>query len=591
MGSLPHSNNKDLVASNLVHDEMILTCQCLLQIYKCSMERRLESFRHVGATELVPLMINHLLEPLWANVAKNRKMMKDAMQENRQPPPGATCASGQKRPYGPNEVDRISSDEPTETNDNLLLCVLQVLRIYAKLVPAKSLLIRYQKGNWLSQILSTVHTWLDDPTSLLFDSVPQTILWECLGLIKDLSFRSTSSDKMRLLSMRGGLLKSALWSRGESITSLHPRVQEWFTAVVWNLALDPMTCTELLKDPISSSLPQNVVVEGLFRAVLYHSTQGKITGLSNKIKRNAISAIGNIASDNRECSKLATDDSLALLPRLMTLVEKDRDSVVRRRAMRTIRCLATSQIQLFIRQQQGLFFFLIQTISRNVSGDDENDHDMLMQACETIIVLLGGDYGELDQQLDLSDLEKALTCRIESTTSESLIAASIQCLNVCMKRKQCLTESYKISELVWKRLEATAQISTDSHGWISTFLLDLVMLEKNSIVESGIEQPAAQNGLDTSSSRLANQTVINLISTIVAASIATDTAELAKRENVRNQSLQVLHVLLEKEQNKPILAENDQLLSSLVNLCLVLDPTSKEKDSAKRVILSLVPEI
>jgi hypothetical protein len=67
-------------------------------------------------------------------------------------------------------------------------------------------------------------------------------------------------------------------------------------------------------------------------------------------------------------------------------------------------------------------------------------------------------------------------------------------------------------------------------------------------------------------------------------------APASERENSRNEALDVVLLLAENDANKRPLAESEDLLSGLVNLCL-LGPGPKKKQDAKRLILELVPEL
>ena len=61
-------------------------------------------------------------------------------------------------------------------------------------------------------------------------------------------------------------------------------------------------------------------------------------------------------------------------------------------------------------------------------------------------------------------------------------------------------------------------------------------------------------------------------------------------ESSRNNALDVLLLLVKDEVNKRPLAESEDLLSGLVNLCL-LQPEASTKKLAKQLILDLVPEL
>ena len=90
------SKNKDVknLSSHSTQKEIVLICKCLIQVYKCSIELRLQSFRHIGATELVPLLVHHLVEPSWKNFTittatsiskENELTCWESQQENRKP--------------------------------------------------------------------------------------------------------------------------------------------------------------------------------------------------------------------------------------------------------------------------------------------------------------------------------------------------------------------------------------------------------------------------------------------------------------------------------------------------------------------------
>ena len=61
-------------------------------------------------------------------------------------------------------------------------------------------------------------------------------------------------------------------------------------------------------------------------------------------------------------------------------------------------------------------------------------------------------------------------------------------------------------------------------------------------------------------------------------------------DETRNIALEVILILVQDDLNRKPLAENEGLLSGLVNLCL-LQPDPKTKYLAKQVILDLVPEL
>jgi hypothetical protein len=89
--------------------------------------------------------------------------------------------------------------------------------------------------------------------------------------------------------------------------------------------------------------------------------------------------------------------------------------------------------------------------------------------------------------------------------------------------------------------------------------------------------------------------LLNEPSSLITSSILETLAELlsasgSKLQNSRSDALEVILLLLNNDANKKALAESEDLLTGLVNFCL-LQPGPEKKQSAKRVILELVPEL
>ncbi len=530
----------DLLAASFC-DEVGVLCQCLTQIYKCSPECRLRSFRHMGV-EILPLLIQ-----IWTDVYSARTVyLKEHSQSN---------ADG--------------GDIQDRARTRLAFSVIQLLHVFSRLAPAKTVLIRYNSSTFLGKLLKGLLNSLEHQES-------SAVFWEVLGFVKDLTSRATPADKQAILHLEGATMIKIWHHCCTRINDIHPRIQEWFTAVVWNIVLDPSGCERLLSGIGGDE--QGIVVEGLIKALMFHSTHCNTSGLSTKIKRNAISALGNIAADPYNHTILFRNpriaNSLALLPRFVNLVNDDPDSVVRRRAMRTIRCLASSQdakTKVAV-QHENLLPFLVDVIARNVVVDDENDHDMQIQACQTAIAL-SDDWTPGDR----SNLVKALARRIETTTITKLISACCQCLVDCLRRSLCQQmPEVCFTEMFWTRLETAVSTSSQCHGSVSSFLLEMIKREKLIRSLHGAE-------MEKMPSSLTIPPVINSLTLMLS---EPGTA----RDESRDNALDAIILLVENENNRRPLAENEGLLSGLVSMCL-MQPGPSNKSAAKRVILDLVPEI
>jgi hypothetical protein len=520
-----------------VSKEVTIICKSLLQIYKCSLEHRTESFRHVGVTELIPLLTH-----IWINFNETKH--------------------------------RSVTNQPMKNCDEAILQIITVLRVFSKLTSAKSLLIKYLQNQLLGQVLLHILVWIKQPSAPSFYSTTE-IYWESLGLIKDLTFRSQSLDKEILLTIENEIMQKVLCYCCTSTESLHPKLQEWFTAVAWNLVLDPVCCEKLIFNSGKENQEWNVV-EGLLLVLINQSVKPKSNGLSVKTKRNAISAIGNIVADPKSQSLLFENqkyaDALALVPRLMNLVQHDKDSVVRRRAMRTIRCLVSSSNATIKRiiENDNISSFLTNVIGQNFAHDDENDYDMQIQACQSAIFLIDSFTPE-----NCSHLLISLVKRIESTKSSKVISVASQCLAECVNRTTWMKYPNDLSDLFWKRFQTAASISSETHESISSLFLELVLAERNA-------ENAGQK-LSSIPSILTNTAAINTLTSIIS---EVD----SNQEFSRSTALDIVVRLMQNETNKKPLAENERLLSGLVSLCLT-EPQHKNKVYAKKIILDLVPEI
>jgi hypothetical protein len=509
----------------LLCDEIILICESLLQLYQCSSEYRKRSFRSIGASELFPLLVQ-----VWT-----------------------TC---------------LPILEGAVEAEAILRPLVQIFRVYAKLDIAKSFLIQYDQGRWLGKIIKIMEFHLKGTSGI---NSPQ-IVTELAGLIKDITFRSVASDKDALLRLEGGALRHILFSSCEGRFILTPKLSELITAIIWNFVLEKSTRNQLLYQEGRESF---AIIEFLVTLLFDNAgdVHGKRSATALKIKRNAISAIGNILSDPQNHTLLRRNENVerehTILQVLVALVEQDSDSIVRRRAMRTIRCLASTENEQtkIIIEQEDMISFLVDTMARNISQDDDNDRDMQIQAFQTVTAMT-----KEMRDCDWPRLETAILQRIETTTDSKLILGACRCLVECVMKSPWKRGSSCFSDMFWKRLETTVSTCQDAHDSVAKLLLELAKLEG----KVHIAAPGQPSSLTCTS-------VVKTIALILS-------APASERENSRNEALNVVLLLAENDANKRPLAESEDLLSGLVNLCL-LGPGPKKKQDAKRLILELVPEL
>lgn len=524
---------QDLEASKEVH----LICQCLVRVYNnCSQNHQLQSFQNIGVTELIPLLLQTC-----TRVFRHHQSIKNI-----------------------HETAKIFN-----TVGATIVELLRTLRVFAKLVPAKPMLIQGMRRELYGLLMAEIVSYMKQQPLTIKEET-----FETLGLIKDLTFRSQADHKAIMLKMGKGALSNILTWSCDKIEELHPKIQEWVTAILWNMMLENVT-RDLFMAQIGDELFYGKVITGLFRILGHVSVKSENKGFHKKTRRNAVSAVGNILSDSKRSQEIlsSTDTPLPLLTTLMEVVKTDDDSIVRRRAMRTIRCLmqaSRDEVQHPVGSQSIPTAFLVDLISQKIVDEDENDVDTHIQACQIVLAM---ERKFLDEEW--GDLQAALLARIESTMHPRLAEAASRCLAESVKHVEWNWKSSLQPEILCERLSILVGSHPSSHNAISYLCHEIAKAE---------DEKRKQNpGKSLVSSILATAPGANTLSTILS---NTDPANNLSRD----RALGTVNILLQNDTNKKPLAANEGLLSSLVNICL-LQPSAKIKCAAKSAILVLVPEM
>ena len=566
-------------------EQINLVCQCLCKVYMCDVGRRIKSFHDIGATEIIPLLLQ-----VW-----NQQQQQQLLQ-------ATTTAQYYESDDAQNHRER----------EGILSSALQVFRVYAKLDETiKSFLIHYDDGAMIAKFMQLIESYCSQQLASPMGSQSPILVLELLGLIKDLTFRSHISDKEFLLRVSGGITKRALkLCCTTGLLMSNSRVAELVSAILWNVVLTPSMCIELLQ---CDSRDRDILVfpRAMCRILASASTDsGGEYHYSTKARRNAVSVIGNLLLSTEVKSTLMGrhyQQQLRLVETLMNLVEHDKDSIIRRRAMRTIRCLSsvTQDVNISaehavrcqctcvdVLMEHNMIPFLAHTISRNVNEDDDNDRDTQIQACESVIALALA--GLVKKEADWVKLDESLIQRVETTTDPKLILAACRCISISIERKKTKrptattdnnsnlvvaplshNASIKFSDIFWKRLEYAVSVSKETHLVVSQLLLLLAKYDE-----------ATNDSAETTTpSPLSCTLVVNAMTWLLSESGC-------QFDESRNNAVEAVTTLVQNESNKKPLAENERLLSALVNVCL-LNPSgrSDKKDSAKQLILELVPEL
>ena len=465
--------------------EIDMVCASLQMVYRCSVDRRIQSFRDIGYTELVPLLLQVL------------------------------------------HVTELQSG----SQSHAVIHTLHVLRVFCKLDPAKHYLI-HCPSLW-STIVQLFWSYESVNKNLLATDADAVQL-EVLGIVKDLTFRSSGEDKKAVYGVKG--LVPTLLHVG--LKSSARRQREGVAAIWWNLA---MSCdvgrgmtnhSEALSSLHCLMLPEDSV----------------------KTRRNAISAIGNLATVEDNHERLLSHQDGILMQRLMAAAH-DEDTDSRRRSMRTLRCLCSGEAAHALRKQGNFCEFLA-----NVAQNDL-DPDTRVQALETMAHI--ADDSEAMVEVG-TGITRALIGAIENS-NESRVAA-----DACRTLSQCLSNSDStvagFSNAFYSKLATAVAVSadTDSHRHVAQVVSRIAEAEG-----------------------FADKVPTGALLSLLAALISPVGADF---EQSRTIAMSAIKALAANDGNKRAMAEDEGLLTALVNYAMTT-VEGEEKDEAKAVILKLIPEL
>lgn len=380
---------------------------------------------------------------------------------------------------------------------------VSILRVFCKVGPAKSLMIRSIVGPLL--------------TLLQIKHGEEGICYETLGAIKDLSFRTSGNDKESLYFTPD--LPETMLRIG-----LTPKAREYVAAIWWNLAMSP----------------QVAVAMGKNAPVMKHIKSCMLDESSSKIRRNAISAAGNLVTQTENVETFVNDETMCGALRQVALQDSDPDC--RRRAMRTIRCIMS------VHPRPDMLDFFTRIATQDI------DRDTRVQSIESLSHL-----------------------RFEEKLAEPLTRSLIQIVEKSLDSKMTLLActllpngsaemlASESTEDFWKSVGSA--FDEDKQSW--TQVSDLIRIVSNSQHKS----------------KLVSEPVVKIL-----ASLLTETKETEADDSVAIEVLSTLEDLIKDNENRRLLAESDDLLSSLVSFALVAN-TAKQKDRAKCLLLSIVPEL
>jgi hypothetical protein len=205
---------------------------------------------------------------------------------------------------------------------------------------------------------------------------------------------------------------------------------------------------------------------------------------------------------------------------------------------------------------------LVQVLQSTDGGSD----DTRIQACQTIASLLPG-AGKHWASLG-PYIESVLTQTIEGEESpDKLVLAASHTLYVSLEHSpwkrgnSCHTSSF------FERIRSALEVNADDPLYHTGFSQLLLLLAHDGASdESNLVSPPVLTAL-----------------TILLSALGPD------YEPSRKDAMAILTLFLKKNGHKKRLAENEGLLTALVNFCLISNGSLK--DEAKHIILRVVPEL
>jgi hypothetical protein len=463
-----------------------------------------------------------------------------------------------------------SSNNSTNSNTNIILPpVVEILRSWAKIkdVKIKSMLVQSGLILRLQESLRTTasSTGSFSASVSTIDHTHTTQL-SMLGLIKDLVFRANAADKEFLYRYLSKLILE------QNKDYSYPPAQEAVSAVLWNWAASVSLGRDMAEsEHVWTTLEQYMSLPTSEETIPIH--------------RNASSALGCVvaawtAAHPTTSTPPQPPPGLLLdqgwVPAcLLRILYTETDVDWRRRCMRTIRCLAScdwgrSFLWKYCESSEYFLTVLVKVLANDGSSNGGSNSDTRVQVCQTISSLspsAGSGWAPLGPYMEI-----ILVQSIQDTTSaDKLVLAASHTLHVSLHHSpwkrgntgSCYTDGF------FERIQTALESNTDDasyHTGFSSLLLDL----------------ANNNQGSESKSNLVCPSVLSSLAVILS-------AMGPEYESSRRDALKMITLLMKSDGHKKRLAENEALLTALVNFCLI--SSGSLKDEAKQVILRLVPEL
>lgn len=524
-------SQREMTEKSSIHNdnwrEVFMICSILSMIYGgCSDQAREKSFDNIGITELLSLLVQ---------VIESYQRYRLQIQS------------------------KIKTGTQTDTLEtkiyNSVVKSTQVIRSFAKLNLAKAQLVNWNDGYLLCVLVTTLDVKLknkenNDEAKLNRRQFTKVEV-EAAGLIKDLTHRAQDGTKVKIFNHPGLIdiiVKTTLitdFDSEEDSTNIaspdsnYTKCIEYSSAIIWNLAI-----TNELKVPLATSLN---VLDAVLRLTANSCT---------KAKKNAVSALGNLASEEKNKLYLVNYQNGIIINTLMKIVASDTDCGARRRAARTLRCISDRNAAQVLVNHQGFIELMAK------SATTECDRDTRLQVVEAIVSIASA---MLQTKSNLDQILKAIVQIInDSTNVECLEIISSDLLQQLLKTIDC--SSLSCSPELLKAISKMAMIKQSSAG-----------LKRQSAEALKMLCSAEEN-----KQIMVCRPVLDALSSLASL--------YGLEEKTRTAAVEAIISLTSLKSNRTMMAEHEKLLTTLVNFALS-SPEGKLKDNTKDAILQLVPEL
>jgi hypothetical protein len=292
---------------------------------------------------------------------------------------------------------------------------------------------------------------------------------------------------------------------------------------------------------------------------------------------------------------------------------------VRRRCMRTIRCLASTDwgrsmlhSSSLCENEWTLDSVLVHVLRHYPTAQDTDTRTL---ACRTIMDVWPQNVSHnaeiestmiaLGPTLETTLLQIIRDTAVESDTeaerysaTDKLILAATQALTVVLRSSPWKRSALVFGQAVFEQILASLLECVDRpvfHVGISEFLLELVRVDESTSSTTKSALTMDESSTPTMTTRIQGVTkllvsypcVLEIFCILLAPLSVGPDYDVSRANTVR-----VLSTLVRDDANncKPM-ADDENLLSALVNVCLLSSKESQLKDDAKQLIFALVPEL